>query len=84
MVVVGGCTSKNKDFKLIFQGNDSEVSNNRTMKNSVHMAYKEGQFDVVYQFKSFSINLKAQHVNEMTQFESACTIVRCSGVFVLR
>ena len=38
------------------------------------MACKEGQFDVVKlmlndQFKTFSINLNAQHVNEMTQFD---------------
>ena len=38
------------------------------------MACKEGQFDVVElmandQFKTFSINLNAQHVNEMTPFD---------------
>ena len=37
------------------------------------MACKEGQFDVVelmvnHQFKTFSINLNAQHVNGMTPF----------------
>ena len=37
------------------------------------MAGKEGQFDVVElmvndQFKTFSINLNAQHVNETTPF----------------
>ena len=37
------------------------------------MACKEGQFDVVElmvndQFKTFSINLNAQHVNGMTSF----------------
>ena len=37
------------------------------------MACKEGQFDVVKlmlndQFKTFSINLNAQHVNGMTPF----------------
>ena len=40
------------------------------------MAYKEGQFDVVEliennQFKTFSINLNAQHVNGMTPFDLA-------------
>ena len=40
------------------------------------MACKEGQFDVVElmvneQFKTFSINLNAQHVNGMTPFDSA-------------
>ena len=38
------------------------------------MACKEGQFDVVEhtvneQFKTFSINLNAQHVNGMTPFD---------------
>ena len=38
------------------------------------MACKEGQFDVVKlmlndQFKTFSINLNAQHVNGMTPFD---------------
>ena len=41
-----------------------------------HMACKEGQFDVVElmvndQFKTFSINLNAQHVNGMTPFDLA-------------
>ena len=40
------------------------------------MAYKAGQFDVVElmvndQFKIFSINLNAQHVNGMTSFDLA-------------
>ena len=40
------------------------------------MAYKVGQFDVVElmvndQFKTFSINVNAQHVNEMTPFDLA-------------
>ena len=40
------------------------------------MACKEGQFDVVElvindQFKTFSINLNAQHVNGMTPFDIA-------------
>ena len=35
------------------------------------MACKEGQFDVVDQFKTFSINLNAQHVNGMTPFDLA-------------
>ena len=40
------------------------------------MAWKEGQFEVVElmvndQFKSFSINLNAQHVYGMTPFDSA-------------
>ena len=44
------------------------------------MACKEGQFDVVElmandQFKTFSINLNAQHVNEMTHFDLARTYV---------
>ena len=38
------------------------------------MACKEGQFDVVElmvndQFKTYSINLNAQHVNGMTPFD---------------
>ena len=56
------------------------------------MAYKEGQFDVVElmindQFKTFSINLNAQHVNGMTHFDLArhsrkctCTVIRYSRV----
>ena len=41
-----------------------------------HMACKEGQFDVVElmvndQFKTFSINVNAQHVNDMTPFDLA-------------
>ena len=48
------------------------------------MAYKEGQFDVVElmindQFKTFSINLNAQHVNGMTPFD-VCTVIRYSRV----
>ena len=40
------------------------------------MTCKEGQFDVIElkvneQFKTFSINLNAQHVNGMTQFDLA-------------
>ena len=40
------------------------------------MACKEGQFDVVelmenVQFKTFIINLNAQHVNGMTPFDVA-------------
>ena len=40
------------------------------------MAWKYGQFDVVElmvtdQFKTFSINLNAQHVNGMTPFDLA-------------
>ena len=38
------------------------------------MACKEGQFDVVelmIKFKTFSINLYAQHVNGMTPFDLA-------------
>ena len=52
------------------------------------MACKEGQFDVVElmvnvndQFKTFSINLNAQHVNGMTPFDSypnTCTDIRYS------
>ena len=38
------------------------------------MACKEGQSDVVklINFKAFSINLNAQHVNGMTGFHMAC------------
>ena len=49
----------------------------RTQWNTqFHMACKEGQFDAVEvmvndQFKTFSINLNAQHVNGMTPFDSA-------------
>ena len=35
------------------------------------MACKEGQFDVVDRFKTFSINLNAQHVSGMTPFDLA-------------
>ena len=43
------------------------------------MACKEGQIDVVQlmvsdQFKTFSINLNAQHVNGMTPFDLAVHI----------
>ena len=50
------------------------------------MACKVGQFDVVelkanYQFKTFSINLNAQHVNGMTPFDLALsTVIRYSRV----
>ena len=49
------------------------------------MACKEGQFDVVElmvndQFKTFSINLNAQHVNGMTPFDYICTVIRYSRV----
>ena len=45
------------------------------------MACKVGQFDVVElmvndQFKTFSINLNAQHVNGMTHFDLALHNVR--------
>ena len=33
------------------------------------MTCKEGQFNVVDQFKIFSINLNAQHMNGMTPFD---------------
>ena len=33
------------------------------------MTFKKGQFDVNDQFKTFSINLNAQHVNGMTPFD---------------
>ena len=33
----------------------------------IHLAYKEGQFDVV-ELMDFSINLNAQHVNGMTHY----------------
>ena len=51
------------------------------------MACKEGQFDVVElmvnnQFKTFSINLNAQHLNGMTPFDLAlCTVIRYSRVW---
>ena len=50
------------------------------------MVCKEGQFDVVElmvndQFKTFSINLNAQHVNGMTPFDLALsTVIRYSRV----
>ena len=50
------------------------------------MACKEGEFDVVKlmvndQFKAFSINLNAQHVNGMTPFDSyLSTLIRYSRV----
>ena len=45
------------------------------------MACKEGQFDVVDQFKTFGINLNAQHVNGMTPFDLALsTVIRYSRV----
>ena len=50
------------------------------------MACKEGQFDVVElmvddQFKTFNINLNAQHVNGMTPFDLALsTVIRYSRV----
>ena len=67
----------------------SRVSNNRTAhlcifkrtkwKTRFYMACKEGQFDVVKlmlndQFKTFGINLNAQHVNGMTPFDLAIHI----------
>ena len=48
------------------------------------MACKEGQFEVVElslndQFKTFDINLNAQHMNGMTPFDSALsTVIRYS------
>ena len=44
------------------------------------MACKEGQFDAIElmindQFKTFSINLNAQHVNGMTPFDLALSMV---------
>ena len=39
------------------------------------MACKEGQFDVVDLFKTFSINLNAQHVNGMTPFHLAIALL---------
>ena len=45
------------------------------------MACKEGQFDVVKQFKTFGINLNDQHVNGMTPFDFALsTVFRYSRV----
>ena len=49
-------------------GTISRVSNNRTASNKrtpFQMICIEGQFDVV-KLKVLSINLNAQHVNEMT------------------
>ena len=52
------------------------------------MACKEGQFNVVElmvndQFKTFSINLNAQHVNGMTPFDLALsTVIRYSRVLI--
>ena len=52
------------------------------------MACKEGQFDVVElmvndQFKTFSIDLNAQHVNGMTPFDLALsTDIRYSRVHI--
>ena len=50
------------------------------------MACKEGQFDAVElmlndQFKTFSINLNAQHINGMTPFDLALSsVIRYSRV----
>ena len=46
------------------------------------MACKEGQFDVVElivndKFKTFSINLNAQHLNGMTPFDVAVNMHDC-------
>ena len=46
------------------------------MEHSVSYDLQKGQFDVVEvmvtnQFKAFSINLNAQHVNGMTHFDLA-------------
>ena len=52
------------------------------------MTCKEGQFDVVKlilndQFKTFGINLNAQHVNGMTPFDLALnTVIRYSRVLI--
>ena len=53
------------------------------------MACKEGQFDVVElmvndQFKTYSINLNARHVNGMTPFDLALssTVIRYSRVLI--
>ena len=50
-----------------------------------HVACKEGQFDVVElmvndQFKTFGLNLNAQHVNGMTPFDLA---VHMYGYYIL-
>ena len=53
------------------------------------MACKEGQFDVVElmandRFKTFCINLNAQHVNGMTPFDLALsTVIRYTRVRVV-
>ena len=66
------------DNETTYSGN--RVSNNRTAsikstlwKSQLHMACKDGQFDVVElmlndQFMTFSINLNDQHVNGMTPY----------------
>ena len=57
------------------------------MENSISYGLQKGEFDVVElmandQFKTFSIDLNAQHVNGMTPFDLAviCTGIRYSGV----
>ena len=48
------------------------------------MTCKKGQFDVVDQIKTFSINLNVQHVNGMTPFDLALrTVIRYSGTEIL-
>ena len=54
------------------------------MENSISYGLQKGQFDVVQlmvndQFNTFSINLNAQHVNEMTPFDLAVHNVRLLG-----
>ena len=57
------------------------------MENSISYGCKEGQFDVVElivndQFKIFSINLNAQHVNGITPFDLALgTVIRYCRVW---
>ena len=55
-----------------------------TVQHLLQMACKEGQFDVVKlmvndQFKTFGINLNAQHVNGMTPFDFT---VRMYGYYI--
>ena len=68
---------KKKKYQVLVFFNNRTVSIKHTYwKTRFHMTCKEGQFDVVElkvneQFKTFSINLNAQHVNGMTPFDLA-------------
>ena len=86
IVCVGIKNTKGETGPFFYPNKNSmyfRVSNNRTAsikrtnwKTRFHMTCIEGQFDVVElmvndQFKTFSINLNAQHVNGMTPFDLA-------------